>query len=53
MKNNKKSLFGKFYSPYMTEEKINLDAWYDDYKNDPTKTLLIDNRNYNKIIYTK
>lgn len=51
MKKNKKTRFGNFFSPYMTEEKTNMDAWYDDYKNDPEKTLIIDNCLYNKIIY--
>ena len=51
MKNNKKSSFGNFFSPYMTEEKINMDSWYEDYKKDPDKTLTIDGCIYSKIIY--
>ena len=51
MKSNKKSVFGNFYSPYMTEEKTNMDSWYEDYKTDPDKTLSIDGALYSKIIY--
>lgn len=51
MKNSKKSFFGNFYSPYMTEEKTNMDSWYEDYKTDPDKTLSIDGALYSKIIY--
>lgn len=46
-----KTLFGNFYSPYMTEDKIDIDSWYEDYKKDPNKTLIIDSYIYNKIIY--
>ena len=51
MKNNKKSLFGNLYSPYMTAEKTNMDSWYEDYKNDSEKTISIDGSVYSKIIY--
>ena len=51
MKNSKKSLFGNFYSPYMTEEKTNMDSWYEDYKNDSEKTISINGCIYSKIIY--
>ena len=50
MKKNK-SLFGKFYSPYMAGDKVSMDAWYEDYKMDPTKTVTIGGMVYSKVIF--
>ncbi len=46
-----KTSFGNFFSPYMTDEKTDIDSWYEEYKNDPDKTITIDGCIYYKIIY--
>lgn len=50
-KKKHKSVFGEFYSPYMTNEKTNMDSWYEDYKNDPDKLITINGLQYSKIIF--
>lgn len=51
MKKKEKTSFGKIFSPYMTTEKTNMDSWYEDYKNDPDKTVIINGCVYHKIIF--
>ena len=46
-----KTSFGNFFSPYMTDGKTDVDLWYEEYKNDPDKTITIDGCIYHKIIY--
>lgn len=51
-KQKHKSIFGNFYSPYMTEEKTNMDSWYyEGYKNDPDKRIVIGEKVFSKIIF--
>ena len=35
----KASIFGKFYSPYMTDDVTSMNYWYEEYKTDPNKTI--------------
>lgn len=51
MKRNEKASFGKSFSPYMTEEKIDINSWYEEFKNDPDKTTILNGCVYNKIIF--
>ena len=51
MKKKEKTSFGNFFSPYMTTEKTNMDSWYEDYKIDPDKTVIINGYVHQKIIH--
>lgn len=44
------SIFGKFHSPYMSNESISLDDCYQAYKQDPDRIVEIDGQVYSKII---
>ena len=46
----KKSLFGKFHSPYMTNDRDTVDNCYRAYKQDPLRKIEIDGHVYSKII---
>ena len=46
----KKTLFGKFHSPYMKNDQITIDDCYHAYKQDPLGKIEIDNHVYSKII---
>ena len=51
MKKNEKASFGKFFSPYMTDEKTDVNSWYEDFKKDPDKTTILNGCVYHKIIF--
>ena len=46
----KKSLFGKFHSPYMENDQSTIDDCYHAYKQDPVGKIEIDGHVYSKII---
>ena len=51
MKKQRKTLFSELYSPYMSEEKNDSTAWYEEYKRDTEKSIIINGKTYYKIIY--
>ena len=46
----KKSLFGKFHSPYMENDQNTIDDCYQSYKQDPLRKIEIDGHVYSKIV---
>lgn len=51
MKKRHKTLFSELYSPYMSEGKNDSTAWYEEYKKDAEKSIIIDGKTFYKIIY--
>ncbi len=49
-KNKHKSLFGNFYSPYITNGSYEIAEYFEAYKNDPERLIEINNKLYSRII---
>lgn len=49
-KRKHKTIFGKSYSPYISDDKTDMNSWYEEYKKDPKKTIILDGKTYHKVI---
>lgn len=50
-KKEKRKTLGNFHSPYESSQNTTMSEWFEAYKNDPEKEIVIDNIIYRKIIH--